>query len=619
MSISARKRLGNGAPSAQTAAAAALRFGTIVLEGEDIYWIEGRPAERGRSVVVKRAADGAIADATPAGTNVRTRVHEFGGAPFAVSEGTIYFSEFADQRLYRLKPGGTPEAMTPVGPWRYADPVVDPRRRRLICVREEHAALSTLVSVSLDGPVSAGDVIASGCDFYSTPRLNPDGTELTWLAWNHPLMPWDGTELWLARVAADGQVEQPRLVAGGGREAIFQPGWSPDGVLHFVSDRSGWWNLYRRRAAGIEAVHAVAADCGRPQWTFGTATWAFCGRRLVLAEARNGRWTLNLEAAAGWEPGEYLAANDRHVVFVGGSATSPDVIVRVEPHTKRAETLRSAGQPIEATDISVAEAIEWPVASDLTAHAFYYAPKADAEHGHGSARDARPLPPLIVMCHGGPTSATHARLNLEIQFWTSRGFAIVDVNYRGSTGFGRAYREALNGLWGVADVEDCVHAARYLVKQGRADGKRLVMRGRSAGGFTTLRALTQFPDTFRAAAVYYGVADLGRLAHDTHKFEAHYLDRLIGPYPEAADTYRDRSPITHANRLRCPLILFQGLDDKVVPPAQSRAIAAAARANAVPVEYLEFPGEGHGFRSAETITRCLEAEYNFFSTQMDHR
>ena len=596
--------------------------------------------------MVKRCADGGVVDATPAGANVRSRVHEFGGAPFAVCDGVIYFSELTDQRLYKLMPGGLPKPMTPAGPWRYADPTIDRRRGRLICVREKHPknppgdfpagggrkilpeVFSALVSVPMDGPpLSAGDVIASGCDFYSSPRFSPDAAQLAWLAWNHPLMPWDGTELWLARVGPGGHIEQAHVVAGGAHEAIFQPGWSPDGVLHFVSDRSGWWNVYRLRGSSIEAVSPVDADCGRPQWTFGAATWAFCGRRLIQAQARKGRWALNVEAARNWEPAEFLAANDRHVVFAGGCATSPDVIVRVDAQTDLAEILRTAGPAAEPRDISVAEAIEFPTTNGTVAYAFFYAPAA-------SARGRRPpdesaaqpddselrlqRPPLIVMCHGGPTSAAHARLNLEIQFWTSRGFAVIDVNYRGSTGFGRAYRSSLNGLWGVADVEDCVNAARFVVRQGKADGQRLVMRGRSAGGFTVLSALVRFPDMFAAAAVYYGVADLERLAHDTHKFEAHYLDRLVGPYPEAADIYRDRSPLNHVHRLRSPLIVFQGLDDKVVAPGQSRAIAAAARANGVSVEYLEFSGEGHGFRNAETIARCLEAEYNFFSKQIDH-
>lgn len=605
--------------SAESVAAGALRFGNIVLDGEDVYWIESRPSEKGRSVVVRRRADGAIVDATPAGTSVRTRVHEFGGGPFAVADGVIYFSEFSDQRLYRLKPAGMPEPMTPAGAWRYADASVDTRRGRLVCVREDHTktfsqkVVSTLVSLPLEGPLSPGEVVASGHDFYSTPRFSPDGTALAWLAWRHPQMPWDGTELWLAPVASDGRIDQPRLVAGSEQEAIFEPGWSPDGVLHFVSDRTGWWNLYRLRDGVIGPVHRVEVDCGRPQWTFGSATWAFCGSRLVVAEARSGRWTLNLGAAEGWEPGEYLTGNEHQLVFAGGSPTSPDAIVRVDARTNRAEAIRAAGPAMDASAISVAEAIEFPTANGAVARAFYYSPPAP----YRPAPTARRPPPLIVTCHGGPTSATHARLNPEVQFWTSRGFAVVDVNYRGSTGFGRRYRESLNGQWGVADVEDCVNAARFLVSGNKADGRRLVIRGRSAGGFVVLRALTGFPDVFAAGAVYYGVADLNLLAHETHKFEERYLDGLIGPYPQAAGIYRDRSPINHIERLQCPLIVFQGLDDEVVPPAQSRAIVSAARGSGLPVEYLEFPGEGHGFRSAETIARCLEAEYNFFRTHLE--
>jgi dipeptidyl aminopeptidase/acylaminoacyl peptidase len=609
--------------TAQTVAAAALRLGGITVESEAIYWIEGRPEEGGRNVVVKRSPDGRIGDVTPATTNVRTRVHEYGGAAYTVSQGTVYYSEFADQRLYKLASGGTPEPLTPPGDWFYADCAIDPLRRRLVCVREDHTveaheAVTTLVSVPLEGPLTAGEILVSGYDFYSSPRFSPDGTQLSWLAWRHPQMPWDGTELWMASVPRDGTIEGPRRVAGGDAESIFQPGWSPDGTLYFVSDRTGWWNLYRLRDSRVEAVHSMEAEFGRPLWQLGTSTWAVADeRRLVVTYAQKGRWHLAtidrstrvLEpVVTDVEPGESVAATRTHAVLLGGSTGAPDAVVRVDLATGVVETLRVASPvPVDARFLSAPEAIEFPTDGGLTAHAFYYPPVNP---------DFRPLsgerPPLIVVSHGGPTAATHARLNLEVQYWTSRGFAVVDVNYGGSAGYGRAYRQRLKGQWGVVDVADCVNAARDLATRGRVDADRLIIRGRSAGGYTTLAALTFHPGVFKAGASYYGIADLERLARETHKFESRYLDSLIGPYPATRDRYRARSPIDHVHRLSRPLILFQGLEDRTVPPDQSRSMADAVRAKGLPVALLTFEGEQHGFRKADTIVRCLEAELFFY-------
>lgn len=609
--------------SARSVAAGAVQLSRVVLDGDDLYWLERRPDEGGRSVVVTRSPEGRIADVTPAGTNVRTRVHEYGGAAYTVSQRIVYFSEFADQRVYRLEPGGMSEPLTPPGNFYYADYTSDPARRRLVCVREDHTApdreaVTTLVSLALDDPTAAVTVIASGHDFYSSPRFSPDGSRLVWLAWRHPDMPWDNTELWTADVGRDGRLGSPERVAGGVSESIFQPGWSPDGTLYFVSDRTGWWNLYRVRNGQVEAVHPMAAEFGRPQWVFGTSTWAFAGAsRLLSAYLENGTWRLaSIDVGSGAlvpigidvEPGDSLVATTTHAVFVGSSPRTFDAVVRVTLATGAVETIRVASTlTIDPGYLSTPEAFRFPTADDLTAYAFYYPP---------CNRDFAPptseRPPLMVVSHGGPTAMHRPVLSLDVQYWTSRGFAVVGVNYGGSSGYGRAYRQRLNGQWGIVDVADCVNAAASLASHGKADADRLIIRGNSAGGYTTLAALAFRPDVFKAGASYYGISDLETMTRDTHKFESRYLDRLVGPYPASRDVYRARSPIHFVDRLSCPLILFQGLEDQVVPPDQSQMMADAVRAKGLPVALLAFEGEQHGFRKADTIVRCLDAELFFY-------
>jgi dipeptidyl aminopeptidase/acylaminoacyl peptidase len=609
--------------TAEAVAAAAVRLGAVAVHEEEIYWLEGRPAEGGRGVVVKRARDGRISDVTPAGTNVRSRVHEYGGGAYAVSGGTVFYSEFVDQRVYRLAPGSKPEPITPSGDRFYADFSVDRPRGRIICVCEDHTltgqeAITTLVSIPLDGAPSAGEVVRSGDDFYAAPRLSPDGSQLSWIAWNHPQMPWDGTELWLARIAGDGTLENPRCVAGGTGESIFQPGWSPDGTLYFVSDRTGWWNLYCLAGDAVKPVYAMAAEFGRPLWQLSASTWASAdAARLVTTYAQAGRWRLGtldvstralVPLAPDIEPADTIAATPTHAVLVAGSALAPDAVVRVDLRTGEVETLRAASTTgIDPALLSQPQPIEFPTEDALTAHAFYYAPRNPRFTAPAGDR-----PPLLVISHGGPTSATSGRLNVEVQFWTSRGFALVDVNYGGSAGYGRAYRQRLRGRWGVVDVDDCVNAAKCLTDRGLVDPNRLVIRGRSAGGYTTLAALTFRPEIFAAGGSYYGIGELELLARDTHKFESRYLDSLIGPYPEARDTYRARSPINHVGALSCPIIFFQGLEDRVVPPDQARTMSGAVRDKGLPVALLMFEGEQHGFRRVAAIARCLEAELFFY-------
>ncbi len=599
-----------------------IKLEQIVLDGEDIYWVEMRPSEGGRYVIVRRTPDGRTTDMTPPPFNVRTRVHEYGGGAFTVVDGTIYFSNFTDQRLYRQVKGAEPKPITPEKDLRYADGIFDQQRNRMIYVCEDHTnsgdePLNTLISIDLTRDHEM-KVLVSGNDFYSSPCLSPDGTRLAWLTWNHPNMPWDGTELWVARLQEDGSPDPTERVAGGATESVFQPQWSPDNVLYFVSDRVGWWNLYRWLNGNIEPLCEMEAEFGRPQWIFRMSTYAFeSADRIVCSYNERGTWRLaRLEISTRQiEPFDMLytsienvQATPRCAVFTAGSPNEVTSIVQLDLNTGGSEVLRrSTTLTIEAGYLSSPQTIEFPTEHGLIAYAFFYLPQ-----NQDYVAPSEEKPPLLVLSHGGPTSATSPTLNFMIQYWTSRGFAVLDVNYGGSTGYGRAYRERLNGQWGVVDVNDCVNAARYLVELGKVDEERLAIRGGSAGGYTTLCALT-FRDVFRAGASYYGVSDAETLAKDTHKFESHYLDTLFGPYPEQRVVYKKRSPIHFVDRLSCPVIFFQGLEDKIVPPDQSETMFKSLRARGVPVAYVTYEGEQHGFRRAENIKHALDAELYFYS------
>ena len=601
--------------------AATIGLSQILLDGEDIYWIEARPTEGGRNVIVRWTADGRTTDVLPAPFNARTRVHEYGGGSFTASKGSLYFSHFPDQRLYRLPLNEEPQPLTTAGSLRYADAVVDSSRNRLICICEDHTtpdkeATNSVVSIDLN----SGDrrTLVSGNDFYSSPRLSPDGARLAWLTWNHPNMPWDGTELWTGELTTDGQLERKQHVADGPTESIFQPEWSPNGVLYFVSDRSGWWNLYRWRDRQVEALCPMAAEFGRPQWVFGMSTYAFVSpRQLICAYSSQGTWRLaQLDTETkNFTPIETpyteiwnVHATPTQVIFGGGSPTEPASIVRLDLATKQRTILRRATTlSLDTGYLSLPQAIEFPTEDGLTAHALFYPPR---NKDHAASSEERP--PLLVKSHGGPTAAAQTTLNLAIQYWTSRGIAVLDVNYGGSSGYGREYRNRLRGQWGIVDVDDCVNGARFLVEQGFVNGNRLAITGGSAGGYTTLCALT-FRNFFKAGASHYGISDLEALAHDTHKFEARYEESLVGPYPDRQDLYRERSPIHFTDRLSCPLIVFQGLEDKVVPPNQAEKMVMALRQKGLPVAYVPFEGEQHGFRKAENIKRALDAELYFYS------
>jgi dipeptidyl aminopeptidase/acylaminoacyl peptidase len=457
-----------------------------------------------------------------------------------------------------------------------------------------------------------------GNDFYSSPRLSPDGRRLAWLAWNHPNLPWDGTELWLAEINDDGALGARRVIAGGATESIFQPEWSPDGRLHFVSDRTGWWNLYRYDNGQTEALCEIEAEFGMPQWGFRMATYGFASADEILcAFNEQGNWRLGLLDTRTRELSRietaYTEINSLRVagnraVFCGGSPSDAMAVVELDIATRETTVLRrSSNLAIDAAYLSLPETIEFPTEGGLTAFAFFYAPR-----NRDYDAPANEKPPLIVFIHGGPTSAATTTLKLTIQYWTSRGLGVLDVNYGGSTGYGRRYRERLNGNWGVVDIDDCVNGARYLAEQGKVDGHRLIIRGGSAGGYTTLAALT-FRNFFKAGASYYGISDLELLEQDCHKFESRYNHSLIGPYPESKELYRARSPIYFTDQLSCPIILFQGLEDKVVPPNQSEMLYEAARAKGLPVAYIAFAGEAHGFRQAANIKRSLDGELYFYS------
>ena len=600
------------------------------LEQGVAWWLESRPAENGRVVLMRAKQDSEPADVTPPDFNVRTSVHEYGGGAYSIHRGTAVFSNFDDQRLYRQDPGRGPVAITEAVDGkrhRYADGRISADGSLWIGVRERHEGsggprevVNELVVIPTDGS-SGPRVIAGGRDFYSNPRISPDGAGISFLAWNLPWMPWDGCELHVAELASDGTLTDVTHVAGrDGVESIWQPEWSPGGDLVFASDRRGWWNLERVRGGERSVLYEADAEFGYPQWSFGARSFSFLGDgRIACCYDSEGRTHFalldpesgllrDLDVPHDALRGPHLAAEGSTVVVVAGSATMPNQVVRLDVATGVWEVLRqSADVPVDTAYFSIPQAIEFPTEGGLTAHALFYPPASPAFIAGEGER-----PPLIVESHGGPTGNATALFSLETQFWTSRGFAVVDVNYGGSTGYGRAYRERLNGQWGVVDLRDCMNAARYLVERGESDPERLLITGGSAGGYTTICALT-FTDEFAAGTTYFGIADLEQFGGgETHKFELQYEHTLVGPYPETADLYRARSPIHFADRITTPMLVLQGADDKIVPPSQAEIIVGALRERGIPHAYLLYEGEGHGFRKAENIIGSLQAELSFY-------
>ncbi len=645
--------------TANLVAEAGVALGGLQAAGGGVFWLELRPMEDGRYVLVQRTADGVTQDVTPPGHSARTLVHEYGGGSYALHATsrctTVIYSEFDDQRLYRQDIGNDqiadPQPITRpparARALRFSDGRVTPDGRLLVAVRESHedgSVTNELVAVLTSPRGTDQLVLTGGRDFYAAPRVSPDGRLLAWLCWDHPQMPWDGTELWVGELSATG-LGRARRVAGGPSESIAQPAWDGDGRLHYVSDRTGWWNLYRsgaldapEDASAVEAtpLAPLAAEFAKPGWVFGLQSYAFRpDGSIVCFYSENG-----LDHLAIIEPDipglrvipcdystfSHIATCGDTVALIGGSPGEGSTVALVDVQTGELERIRRGTDlTFDRTYLSRPEPILFPTSyepgtvsgpilqelekhtSGLRAHALYYPP---ANPGFQGPEDQ--WPPLVVMCHGGPTSARESILSLDVQFWTTRGVAVVDVNYGGSTGYGRAYRERLRGNWGIVDTVDCINAARYLVNRGQADPARIAIQGGSAGGYTTLNALTRHR-FFSAGASYYGLADLEVFATGgTHKFESRYLDGLVGPYPEGVDALRERSPIHHVRDIACPVILLQGLEDAIVPPEQAEIIVAALRADGLPFAYLAFPGEQHGFRKAENIVRAHEAVLSFY-------
>ncbi len=615
--------------------AGSLRLDSVVLDGTDTYWLESRAAEQGRSVIMRCDQKGQITQLTPPNFNVRSRVHEYGGAAYTVHAGQIFFCHDADQCIYKQFPGQAVQLASPVvsNPKqkqaklrRYAEPVIDAQRQRLICVYEDHRSIgmepfNAIVSINLNDPQDL-IILASGSDFYATPRLSPDGKNLSWISWNHPNMPWDGNALMVATFQANGSLAPVQFITGGENEAIFQPQWSPAGVLHFVSDRTGWGNLYRYQQGKIEPLLTTRAEFGLPQWVFGQSTYGFASdRQIICTYTQGGIWHLasldpdSAEITAIEQPYteiSQLQVTAARAFFIGASPTQAAAMVELNLQHLSLRVLQAAPPvSIDPHYFSHPQVLAFPTTDRQIAYAFYY-PPTNPDYQAPAAEK----PPILVKSHGGPTGTTSSQLNLRVQYWTSRGFGYLDVNYRGSTGFGREYMRQLDGQWGILDVQDCIDGAQYLVQQGRADADRLAISGGSAGGYTTLCALT-FHDVFKAGASHYGVSDLTALAEDTHKFESRYLDRLVAPYPRGAKIYQARSPINFPDKLSCPTIFFQGLEDAVVPPNQATKMVDALQKRGVAVAYVPFSGEQHGFRQAANIKTALEGEFYFYSRVFD--
>ncbi|MCH2408074.1 MAG: prolyl oligopeptidase family serine peptidase [Acidimicrobiales bacterium] len=597
----------------------AVRLGEIVTDGDDVWWAESRPDEGGRTVIVRNGKD-----QTDKKTNVRTLVHEYGGSAWSVRNGTLVYSQYLDQRLYRRDKSGdsiplTPESETQQS-YRYADGRITNNEDWYVCVRETHTSSdeepsNEIVAVPLDGSQQIR-VLVSGPDFVSSPRVSKEGDQIAWVQWNHPNMPWDDTQLCIASL--EEMVLSNQKVTKSKAESFFQPEWDDQGNLHVVSDRNNWWNLFRvdqsTNEIDLTSLTNIEAEIGLPQWVFGQSRYAFVGDEIwfVYREAgidklatlsSNGQFeqikidATEIESVTNYQDGIVATVSswkaESSVMFINSE--------EVRPLSKTRDL------DIGESWFPVPETFTYQTSDSEKAHALFYSPTNPEYEIHENEN-----PPLIVLAHGGPTGSARRQLQLSIAYWTSRGFGVADVDYRGSTGYGRLYRNSLRNSWGLADVEDCVAVAKHLVAQKKVDKNRLAIKGGSAGGFTVLAALT-FHDTFTAGASRYGIADLAILAKDTHKFESRYLDRLVGKWPEDEEIYKQRSPIHHIEQLSTPMVILQGSEDPIVPPNQAHLMAKKLKENDIPHALIEFSDEGHGFRKAPNITKAIESELAFFA------
>lgn len=586
-----------------------------------LYWIESRPDEAGRNTIMQRSDNGDAVSLLDAPMSARSAVHEYGGAAFTVHAGTVWFVNAADQAIWRRTTDGGLRALTDVSDsGQFADLQYDSAHDRLFVICETpRAGDEPRATVEVVGADGARTVVARGHDFYASPRLSPAGDRLVWLAWDHPDMPWDASELWQAEIAADGRVGTPSCLWAPAQASLFGPVFDRSGRLHIVCDANDWWNIHRERdrGDGFEALTHESAEFGVPQWVFGQSTYTFTDDgRLIAMATRDGVWQIGeVDAVSGvftpwpleWNFYEQLRAFGDEVVVIAADARTPRQLISITRDLQTSVLRAGDGLPGEAA-LSAPEPVTWPTADGDRAHGLFYAPANARCTGPDDA-----APPLILKCHGGPTGATSTALDARIQYWTSRGYALLDVNYRGSTGYGRAYRHKLTGAWGVADVADCVYGARHLADAGRIDGDRVLISGSSAGGYTVLCVLT-FTDVAAAGASYYGIGDLTALMASTHKFESRYLHRLIGDAPQRL---AERSPLVHAEQLNCPVLFLQGLKDKVVPPDQAETMAAALRGRGVAVAHVTFAEERHGFRDAANIRTAIESERAFYTRVLD--
>jgi dipeptidyl aminopeptidase/acylaminoacyl peptidase len=602
------------------------------IDGDDVYWIEGRPLEKGRNVIVARAADGTIKDVTPAPFDARSQVYGYGGGAYAVHGGVVYFVNVVpppgrDNQIYRQVPGAAPTKITSNSASLFADICVDAGRNRLIAIREERPngdvinAINTLVVIDI--ATGHETTLESGYDFYSSPVLSPDASKLAWLSWRHPNMPWTSTYLNVASIDKAGALTDKQII-GSDSESIFQPQWSPDGNLYFISDRTDFWNLYRWSSSGAKHILERDGEFGVPQWNLGLSTYAFVSPDVMIYSfVKDGTWRLGRldipTLRASDYPTEFsslssVRATARTVVVRCASPTSPPAIATVDVGTGAVSPIKFSIPPASFQSFqnyfSIPQPIQFPTSGGDVAHAFYYRPYNPDWQAPPSEK-----PPLLVKSHGGPTAATESGLDLSVQFWTSRGFGVLDVNYRGSTGYGRKYREKLYGQWGVADVVDCISGAKFLAARGDVDGNKLAVTGRSAGGYTTLCALT-FHTEFAVGASYFGISDLVAIATETHKFELHYCDWLIEPFRPDSALYHDRSPINFVERLSAPVIFLHGEIDPIVPINQAKKMYAALQQRNIPTCLLVFQGEKHGFRQSLHLRQALEAELLFYAMNL---